>query len=1099
MFSAYSARSILVAFVSCVLLFFTGLAPSIASPAPDRGAEKTATRVTIDKPSLHNVKQISAGKDFTLALDTQGRAFAWGDNNGRQLGNDTTTDSIMPVRVQKPAGVSFTRISAGDRHALALGDDGNTYAWGYNWNGRLGTGDLWSSGIPQLVNQPEGVVFTEISAGGFHNLAIGDDGKTYAWGANDTGQLGSKTEQEWSEIPVLVNEPDEVAFTQVSAGWYHSLAIGDDGNTYAWGQNSHGELGDDSAINALEPVIVQLPDGVRFIKVEAGQNYSLAIGDDGRTYAWGANYVGQLGTDAVEYASAVPVVVQQPEGVAFTDITAGLQHSYARGDDGYIYSWGDNDYGQLGNGMARSNNFTPERVHHSEGVTYEQITAGNNHGVSVGRDGSIYTWGSSSGGALGRATDDFPASSIPVIVRQPDDVTFTLVSAGESHSLALGDDDNVYAWGANQYGEVGDGTVSTANVPVRVQLPEEIEITSLATGFGHSLALSADGRIFAWGHNFSGELGNGTTVSSSVPVLVEQPEGVDFIQIAAGSSHSIALGDDGKTYAWGNNARNQLGNNATKYASWTPVQVTQPAGVTFTRITAGYEHNLATGNDGNTYAWGSDWYGELGNGPAPGSSSPVRVDMPDGVKVTDISAGYFNSVALGEDTNTYAWGSNSFGELGNGKTWNFSSPALVQQPDGVVFTKVSSGRNYVIAIGDDGMTYAWGSNYDGQLGDGVGAKERRPHETEWNVEVTDVLFGGVSGTSLHDNGDGTVSVLTPALPAGIVDVQLSWTMNGLAQDPIVYPDGFTFEGPSHEEVTPAEPGFADNVITVPAVEGVEYLIDDLIVTGRIEITEDTTVTARAIEGYVLAEEAVATWDYIYIEPVVEPKGNVFYILNDWESTTHDLAFSYGRVGDEVFVGDWDGNGTDTLAVRRGITFYVNNELRGGNADAEFKYGRMGDEVLVGDWDGDGEDTFAVRRGINFYVNNSLRGGIADAEFKYGRFGDEVLVGDWDGDSEDTFAVRRGINFYANNELRGGNADAEFKYGREGDEVLVGDFDGDGYDTFTVRRGNVYYVNNALIGGNSQSELTFGLSTDKAFVGDWNGDNIDTLAINRTVR
>ncbi|WP_182353217.1 ExeM/NucH family extracellular endonuclease [Flaviflexus huanghaiensis] len=304
-------------------------------------------------------------------------------------------------------------------------------------------------------------------------------------------------------------------------------------------------------------------------------------------------------------------------------------------------------------------------------------------------------------------------------------------------------------------------------------------------------------------------------------------------------------------------------------------------------------------------------------------------------------------------------------------------------------------------------------------------------------------------------------------------------------------------------VTPVAPTFSDNVIIIPEVEGVEYLIDGNVVeAGTVTITEDTTVTARAAEGYVLAEGADTEWTFVYVapepEPTPTPRGNVFFIVNDWNSKEADIVFSFGRRGDEVYSGDWNKDGKDTLAVRRGNTFFVNNELIGGNAEKSFDYGRAGDQVLVGDWNGDGYDTFGVRRGNTFYLNDELKGGHAAIQFDYGRAGDQVLVGDWDNDSVDTIMVRRGATFFVNNQLKGGYAEKSFVYGRVGDDVYAGDFDGDGYDTLAVRRGNVFFVNNQLEGGHADQEIAYGRAGDKVLIGDWDGDGVDTPAVNRIV-
>ncbi|WP_324650821.1 ThuA domain-containing protein [Georgenia sp. H159] len=319
---------------------------------------------------------------------------------------------------------------------------------------------------------------------------------------------------------------------------------------------------------------------------------------------------------------------------------------------------------------------------------------------------------------------------------------------------------------------------------------------------------------------------------------------------------------------------------------------------------------------------------------------------------------------------------------------------------------------------------------------------------------------------------------------------------------------FSTEGTDPEplEVTPAavtftdEAGTANDTYTVPAVDGVEYVVDgEVVEAGTYPGSGTVTVTARATEGYVLAEGATAEWSLTFTtgggsQPVPNMEHG-FFLSNDWKGTTAH-AFHYGRFTDEVFIGDWDGDGTDSIAVRRDGVFYVSNAPRGGVADEVFAYGRPGDRVLVGDWDGDGTDTFAVRRGNVYFVKNSLTGGAADAVVAYGRVGDAVLVGDWDGDSRDSLAVRRGSQYFVKNSIAGGMADEVFHYGRAGDVTMAGDWDGDSRDTLLVRRGNVYFAKNSLSGGDADVVVHYGRVGDQAFVGDWDGNGTDTLGLRR---
>ncbi len=200
-----------------------------------------------------------------------------------------------------------------------------------------------------------------------------------------------------------------------------------------------------------------------------------------------------------------------------------------------------------------------------------QVSAGLYHSLALGSDGNVYTWGNT------RTT--------PVMVEKPDrkmypdlprDFTYVQVSAGSYHSLALGSDGNVYAWGNNRYGQLGDGTRTTRTTPVRVKtpdrktypdLPKDFTYLQVSAGSYHSLALGSDGNAYAWGLNFYGQLGNNSSSDSSVPVRArdstkpnDTSKGLQAVQIGAGSYHSLAVGSDGYTYAWGWNCTGQLGN-----------------------------------------------------------------------------------------------------------------------------------------------------------------------------------------------------------------------------------------------------------------------------------------------------------------------------------------------------------------------------------------------------------------------------------------------------------------------------------------------------------------------------------------------------------
>ncbi|WP_254245301.1 RCC1 domain-containing protein [Hymenobacter sp. BRD67] len=305
-------------------------------------------------------------------------------------------------------------------------------------------------------------------------------------------------------------------------------------------------------------------------------------------------------------------------------------------------------------------------------------------------DGSLYAWGDNTSGQLGNTSNT--SSSTPVAVSQgaaPTGTRFVQVAAGQGFSLALAADGTVYAWGLNSAGQLGTATTASSNAPLAAAMPAGTRFVQVAAGATHSLALAANGSLYAWGDNTSGQLGNTSNTSSSTPVAVSQgaaPTGLLFGQVAAGSqaAHSLALAADGMPYAWGANGSGQLGSGSTTQAT-TPVAVVglvQPRG--YVQAAVGSRHTVAVQASGVLGAWGSNTHGELGNGTtsSTANSTPVAVGqgaMPAGTRLVQVAAGDFSTIALAASGTAYTWGYNNFGQLGNGTTTSSSTPGAVSQ------------------------------------------------------------------------------------------------------------------------------------------------------------------------------------------------------------------------------------------------------------------------------------------------------------------------------------------------------------------------------------------------------------------------------------
>ncbi len=328
------------------------------------------------------------------------------------------------------------------------------------------------------------------------------------------------------------------------------------------------------------------------------------------------------------------------------------------------------------------------------------------------------------------------------------------------------------AWGLNAYGELGNGTTTNSNLPVDVE--GLAGITAVAAGSKHSLALLGDGKVMAWGGNEDGQLGNGTTTNSDVPVAVKEAGGKELTgvtAIAAGGWSSYALLSNGTVMAWGDNGEGQLGDAASSNSDEAvPVKESSAknakalSGVR--AIAAGGEHTLALLSDGKVTAWGGNEYGQLGDGKTTKSEVPVTVSNlpPAGATVTAISAGMEHSLALLSNGTAMAWGSNLNGQLGIGykevkreeeielvEVEKSAVPVAVKELTGA--TAVSAGGQDSLALLSDGTVMAWGSNLEGQLGDGAsGGVAETPQAVQELSDVSAVSVGGHHSLALLRNG-----------------------------------------------------------------------------------------------------------------------------------------------------------------------------------------------------------------------------------------------------------------------------------------------------------------------------------------------------------
>nr|MCU0781915.1 cadherin-like beta sandwich domain-containing protein [Akkermansiaceae bacterium] len=718
---------------------------------------------------------VAAGGTHNLALCTDGTLAAWGSNSYGQLGTNSTTNSPVPVLVNTSgvlAGKTVTAIAAGNSHSMALCSDGTLAVWGYNASGQLGNNSVTNSAVPVLVQQTgvlAGKPLAAIAAGYAHCLVLCADGTLAAWGENASGQLGNGGTTS-SKVPVLVNQTGVLAgktVATISAGSSCSLAQCADGTVATWGGNSSGSLGNNSTTGSTVPVAVtttMLRTGERFARAETGHNssHSLAIVamppppvgltlaatdiiDTGATLNASVNAQGTSATVAFEYGlttsygATVAAIPGSASGTAATvasarlsGLPAGTTYHYrvvatgtsgtAKGEDMTFTTTTAASLtgltpsaGTLFPALASDTvNYVAAVPHATASITLTPVCPNGDAVVTI--NGAAVASGTASGPlalavgnnvintvvAAGGGTNT--QTYVLTVTRLP--ATFTYDTATDTPVTV---DDFLAA------GHTADFALNFTPAPGTIlsvvkntgMNPIQGAFTNLAQGqivnltrdgvsypfvanyfggTGNDLVLQwGSNRSLAWGENTYGTLGTNSQYGSSSPVPVRSNDasaGKVIIANATGNHYRLALCADGALLAWGRNDFGQLGNNGNQH-SFEAVLVDRTgvlAGKTVIAVAAGTSHSLALCADGTLAAWGSNYSGQLGNRGADNASVPVRVDQTGvlaGRKIVAIAAGTGTSFALCADGRVAAWGDNTNGRLGNGSTLHSSVPVWV--------------------------------------------------------------------------------------------------------------------------------------------------------------------------------------------------------------------------------------------------------------------------------------------------------------------------------------------------------------------------------------------------------------------------------------
>jgi alpha-tubulin suppressor-like RCC1 family protein len=685
---------------------------------------------------------------------------------------------------------------------------------------------------PAITQQPASATVEEGQSATFEANASGFPAPTVQWERSNDGGAS------WSPI-------EGATSTQLTiASALHS----EDGSEFrAIFSNAAGVATSEAATLTVHdpPVVTEEPSSATVQAGEAASFYASASGFPTPAEQW------EVSTDSGKTWSAIPEATSDTLTISEAQLSENGRQFRARftNSSGSVTSdvailtvatarysavaWGQNLYRQLGSGSFNAYSSVPVAVRNLQFVT--AVAAGGRHSLALLADGTVMAWGANSYGQLGDGTSTLRETPVPV----PGLSGVKAIAAGASHSLALLTNGTVMAWGNDESGQLGNGSMSEA-VETPVPVKGLSGVKAIAAGASHSLALLTNGTVMAWGENESGQLGNGGTKSSSVPVAVKALSGVSAI--SAGTDFSLALLTNGTVEAWGSDQYGQLANSSAVEGSNVPVVANGLSEVS--AIAAGAEHGLALLSNGTVKAWGEDNAGELGNG-----TIKTREETPVAVSglsaVSSISAGGRDSAAVLGSGSLMTWGVDEYGTLGNGTTGSPSAvPVLVSGVRKVA--SVSAGGSHMLAYGEPIPTV---TSVSPKLGPASGGNQVTITGTDLS-DATSVHFGSAEATNLLVESSSSVTVTAPP-GTGTVDVTVT-TPAGTS--PLGAVDRYTYQlAPSVTKLSPKSAPVAGG--TSVLITGTEFTGASAVSFGALPALKFTVNSPTSITAIAPAQSA----------------------------------------------------------------------------------------------------------------------------------------------------------------------------------------------------------------------------------------------------
>lgn len=693
-------------------------------------------KVMILKPMSDKVDFIksSTGTGHTLAITEQNEVYAWGTNWAGQVGDKTNDFKSTPINITPyfllESDESIVDIFAGYLFSMALSSKGRVFTWGYNDEYRLGR-DYGPYNEPvditQLLNLSENEKVNNIATGYAYAIATTNLGRIFTWGQGQHPDAFFSVKNQPTDMSIWFNLNQGEYVQKVTSSYTHSMIVTSHNRVFTWGFNSNGQLGNGTFSAFSSPIDItssfQLQQNEYFVDISSENYSSLAVTNLGKVYVWGMGFSSspQNITDRFELSSIEMII-----SVCGSDSNPLFLSSENR-----LYTLGDSGVSEL-NSRFNSNSYYATDITNDLSLlpseTIIDMSRNYDNINLITSTGRLLIFGNNDSGQVGNGFQISQGTPVNIanLLNLNVDEDIMLLSSRINHTLLITTDGNLITWGDNNAGKLGISPEIYNSPPINIastiNLVEYEEILQISTAFQHNVVLTTFGRVFAWGQNYSGGIGNGTQIDSHVPIDVTSKFDLSaddkIVRISTGSAVNLAVSNKGQLFIWGIDYRSfdsqityQIPENITSNFSLEPNEIIKD-------VIAGQHFFIITSED-RIFAWGNNNYGQIGNGTNINANQPIDITQYFGLEeeeyIISLKISNHNTLALSNEGRIFSCGESML--LGNNSFQNSNqfidiTSRFNLKPEETI-KGIEMKFDFAIAYTTENRVFVWGLNsYD---------------------------------------------------------------------------------------------------------------------------------------------------------------------------------------------------------------------------------------------------------------------------------------------------------------------------------------------------------------------------------------------------